>query len=166
VRRQDELVLPYWIQVLQALLTPAIAAIAVMIALFQWRTAQQKVVLDLFDRRMETYTALRTVVAKVMASSSAETLQTSFEFLQALDRADFLFGNEVIEHLKKIDNAIQEIRMTVAEAKDLSPGPQLTANVAMERSARDTVGSFYTTLQPLVKPYIRMHQKTTWWPCG
>jgi hypothetical protein len=87
---------PYWIQVFQGLLTPAIAAIAVMIALFQWRTAQQKVVLDLFDRRMETYTALRTVAAKVMASSGAATLQTSFEFLQALDRAEFLFGNKVL----------------------------------------------------------------------
>jgi hypothetical protein len=51
--------LPYWIQVLQALLTPAIAFLAVVIGVFQWRTTQQKVALDLFNRWLAKYTALR-----------------------------------------------------------------------------------------------------------
>ncbi len=99
--------LPFWIQLLQALAVPAIALLAVVIGYFQWRTAQQKVVLDLFDRRIATYTALRDIVAKVMASSSAATPDNSFKFLEALDRAEFLFGPEVTEHLKKIGEAIK-----------------------------------------------------------
>jgi hypothetical protein len=141
------------------LLTAAIAAAVAVIAFMQWRTAKQKVVLDLFGRRIETYSALRDVVSKVRADSNAATLKNSFKFLQALDRAGFLFGSEVIEHLEKIDHAINEVRISVTERKDLSPGPELEANVAKERTARETIGSFYTTLQPLFSRYMRMDQK-------
>jgi hypothetical protein len=150
--------LPYWMQVLQALAVPTVLLLGAAIALFQWRTAQQKVVLDLFDRRMETYTALRLVVAKVMGSSSAATLEASFEFLQAIDRAEFLFGPEVVAHLTKIRDAIDEIRIALKERENLV-GPELQANVAQERAAREVVTSFYTTFQLLVARYMRMDQK-------
>jgi hypothetical protein len=156
--------LPYWMEVLKALAVPAIGLLAAVIGYFQWKTAQQKVVLDLFDRRMTTYTALREVVAMVTGSSSAATPANSFKFLEALDRAQFLFGPKVIEHLKKINEAIHDIHDTVTERKDLQPGPELTASLARERDARDMVGSFYTTFQALVRPYIRMHQKASWSP--
>ena len=47
-----------------------------------------------------------------------------------------------------------DIHDTVTERKDLQPGPELDANVARERDAREVVGSFYTTFQALVRPYI------------
>jgi hypothetical protein len=156
--------LPYWMLVLQALAVPAIGLLAAVIGYFQWKTAQQKVLLDLFDRRMATYTALREIVAKVRASSSAATPENSFKFLEALDRAEFLFGAEVIEHLHEIREAIHDIDDTITERKDLQPSPELNANVARERAAREVVGSFYTSFQPLVRPYIRMHQKLSWSP--
>jgi hypothetical protein len=151
-------------EMLKALAVPAIGLLAAVIGYFQWKTAQQKVLLDLFDRRMATYTALREVVAMVMASSSAATPANSFKFLEALDRAEFLFGPEVIKHLTKIREAIHDIHNTVTERKDLQPGPELTTNVARERDAREMVESFYTTLQAVVRPYIRMHQKSSWSP--
>ena len=43
-----------WVQYLQALSTPAIALLAVVIGVIQWRTAHQRAVFDLFDRRMKT----------------------------------------------------------------------------------------------------------------
>jgi hypothetical protein len=153
--------LPYWIQVLQALLTPAIAGAVAVIALFQWRTAQHKVVLDLFDRRMETYTSLRNIVTKVIGSSSAATTEISFEFHRAMHRAEFLFGDEIGEHLKRIDAAINEIRIVLAERNGLQV-PELTASINRERLARAAVESFSTTVHVLVKPYVRMQQKLSW----
>ena len=113
---------------------------------------------------MATYTALREIVAMVRASSSAATPDNSFKFLEALDRAEFLFGANVIEHLQKIRQAIYDIHDMTTERKDLQPGPELIANVAKERAAREVMGSFYTTFQALVRPYIRMHQKSSWSP--
>src|SRR5258708_38056100 len=95
--------------VLQALAVPAIGLLAAVIGYFQWRTAQQKVVLDLFDRRMETYTKLREVVGRINGSSSAATTEASFEFLQGVDRAEFLFGPVVVNNLTQIDDAIKQL---------------------------------------------------------
>ena len=84
---------------------------------------------------MATYTALREIVAMVRASSSAATPDNSFKFLEALDRAEFLFGAKVIEHLQKIRQAIHDIHDMVTERKDLQSGPELIENVAKERAA-------------------------------
>lgn len=156
-------VVPYWIQTLQALLTPAIAAIAVLIGIFQWRTAQQKVVLDLFDRRLAKYTALRDVVAKVMTSGAA-TNENSFQFLQALDGVEFLFGEDIEQPLKEIDKAIHLLTVLGPERKEFGPGPELQALVKREREALNVVKSFYSTFHERLKPYLRMHQKSVWWP--
>jgi hypothetical protein len=158
--------LPYWILVLQALAVPTVLLVGALIAFLQWRTAQQKVVLDLLDRRLETYTALRVVVAEVVASSSAATLKASFEFLKAIDRAEFLFGPEVVAHLRKIGDAIDTIRITLAEREQ---SRDLKASLAMEREAREAIATFYTTFQRLMTRYLRMDQKLPpkWpWPSG
>jgi hypothetical protein len=63
--------LPYWIQLLQALCTLAIAALAAVIAIAQWRIAKQKAVVDIFDKRMDVYNSLRAVVQKVMSAGNA-----------------------------------------------------------------------------------------------
>jgi hypothetical protein len=73
--------LPYWMEVLNALAVPAIRLLAAVIGYFQWKTAQQKVVLDLFDRRMTTYTALREVVAMVRGHQVRPLRRTVLNFL-------------------------------------------------------------------------------------
>lgn len=155
--------IPYWIQILQALLTPAIAAIAGLIGIFQWRTAQQKVVLDLFDRRLAKYTALRDVVAKVMTSGAA-TDEDSFQFLQALDGVEFLFGDDIEQPLKEINKAIGLLTVLAPERREFGPGPELQALVKKEREALSVVTSFYSSFHERLKPYLRMHQKSVWWP--
>jgi hypothetical protein len=135
----------YWIQVLQALLTPAIAFLAVVTAVFQLRTAQQRVVLDLFDRRLAKYTAVRDVVAKVVASGAA-TQETSFQFLQALDGVEFLFGDAIVDALNEINKAIGLLTVLGPERKEVQkgqgPGSELQALVRKEREALNLVESF------------------------
>jgi len=64
---------PTWIQYLQALSTPAIALLAVTIGVLQWRTAHQRAVLDLFDRRMENYDALNAAIFEILREGKATT---------------------------------------------------------------------------------------------
>jgi endonuclease YncB( thermonuclease family) len=47
-------VLPHWVRLLTALLTPAIALLAVVIGWAQWRTTKRREVMELFERRMLT----------------------------------------------------------------------------------------------------------------
>ena len=48
-----------WVQVIAALLTPAIAIVVATIAFFQWKTNDLKRKNDLFDRRYAFYQGLR-----------------------------------------------------------------------------------------------------------
>src|SRR4051794_17999162 len=71
--------LPLWVLYSQALATPAIAILAVVLGLVQWRTAHQRAVLDLFERRIAALSILREAVSKVVASGDASN-EVFFEF--------------------------------------------------------------------------------------
>jgi len=136
------------------IITVSIAVAVVMIGYFQLRAAQQQVALDLFDRRIETYSTLREVVAAVQGSSSAATPENEFKFLRAVDRAEFLFGQEIIRELYLIHKAIGGVRISLA-VKD----------AAAERKWRDVaLNGFYNTLQPLFACYLRMDQTLPRYP--
>jgi hypothetical protein len=137
--------------------------LAVVIGVFQRRTGQQKVVLDLFDRRLAKYNAIRGVVGKVI-SSGAATNETIVEFLKASDGVEFLFGDEVAKHLNEIYTAIADLTVYGPECKELGPGPELTKMVGLERASLEMVTSFYTKFPKALKPYMGMQHKAPSWP--
>jgi hypothetical protein len=86
--------LPVTIQYLQALATPALALLAIVIAFGQSRTAHQRAVLDLFDRRMAKYEAIRQIVSQVVREGSVRN-EDAMAFLRATNDVEFLFRSEV-----------------------------------------------------------------------
>jgi hypothetical protein len=96
--------LPYWIQLLQALSTPAIGLTAIIIGVKQWRTAHQRAALDLFDRRWAAYEEIRSVIGEIVREGNV-TAQTTLSFAGAINRAAFLFGPEVISQLESWPSA-------------------------------------------------------------
>lgn len=69
-----------WLIVLSGLLTPVVALLGLYIALRQWFTARSKLKLDLFDRRLVIYEAVRSYIAAVMASGKTSH-EIEFAFL-------------------------------------------------------------------------------------
>src|SRR5262249_12643311 len=93
--------IPLWVQYLQALSTPALAIMAVLIGVMQWRTAHQRAVLDLFDRRMKVYGDLVAVTAEIVREGRAE-LQSLLSYSRSEAEARFLFGSEVSNYLEEM----------------------------------------------------------------
>jgi hypothetical protein len=56
---------PAWVAISSALLTPLIAIIVVLIAYRQWKTAHNRLKLDLFDKRLAIHSAARDLIATV-----------------------------------------------------------------------------------------------------
>ncbi|MBB2832304.1 UNVERIFIED_ORG: hypothetical protein GGD51_002433 [Rhizobium esperanzae] len=79
-------------QTLAALLTPTIAVIAIIIAYMQWRTAHQKTVLDLFDRRMAVYDKLRQSMRMINTAGKVSD-ESDRLFLEARSRLCFRRGH-------------------------------------------------------------------------
>lgn len=92
---------PEWVQVLSALLTPTIAVGGGIIAWFQWRTNETKRRQDLFDRRFEFYK--RAVAGYEELWSDRNGTTTAYEWKYFQVEAGFLFGPDVVEHLKTMD---------------------------------------------------------------
>lgn len=149
--------MPAWVQYLQALATPAIALLAIVIAVFQWRTAHQRAVLDLFDRRMQVYEAIIAAISEIMREGNATT-NAIIEFDRAAVTVPFLFGSEVDLFLKKTREKM--IKLRYAEAKTNSEDDEVRGRAADAAAEYMTdLTGFYKKFASLVRPYVKMHQK-------
>ena len=90
----------HWTTYLAALLTPTVAVLGSFIAYRQWRLAQNKLKLDLFDRRFSVYEAARTFLASIMTSGKAKDEEV-FKFMVATREAKWLLNASVAEYLDK-----------------------------------------------------------------
>ena len=154
--------LPNWVLYLQALLTPAIALLAVVIAYVQWRTAHQRAVLDVFEKRFEIYQSARAAITEVIRKGTVQP-HAHIDFLRATDKAQYLFGPEVTSYF----NHIYRLLVEHGEAEDLmkSGNQQAYQNaVTKKHAAFREFTNFYEKTVPLVTPYMRIHQKaaSTW----
>ena len=89
-----------WIDILQALLTPTIALIAVGIGLAQWWTSRNKLRLDLFDRRWAVYVATRELLTEMITQGKTSP-DAEQRFLHGIRGAAWLFDDEVNGYLTR-----------------------------------------------------------------
>ena len=73
----------------------------VTIALLQWRVAENKLRLDLFDRRYKVYDATRKFLAVILRDATFTDSQL-FEFYGGTSDTEFLFRSEVVDYLAQI----------------------------------------------------------------
>ena len=118
---------PSWVTYLSALLTPAVALLAVAVAVAQWRIAKNKLKLDLFERRYKVYSATSMAVHAVVArrTLSDEELQA---FVEDTQGAKWLFNggvdvyiNDILDRRREMIELAQKIwDARVGNADDLA----------------------------------------------
>ncbi len=91
-------VLSDWVQALSALLVPAIAIAGGVIAWLQWRTNELKRKQDLFDRRFALYLKAVSYYEEIWSERAGTS--PDYDFKSLYIEASFLFGPDVVEHLK------------------------------------------------------------------
>jgi hypothetical protein len=118
----------------------------------QWRTAKDKLLLDLFDKRFAVYEELRSPIEKFVGGATG--INELIEFTKAASRAQFLFGPQIDSFLEKTredlasEAAQRDHSMPVSAARE-------TAHVArVER-----LSSFFVAFDKLVAPYMSHHQR-------
>ena len=90
-----------FIRIASALLTPLIAVVATYIAWQQWRTNQQRFVMDRYDRRIRIYEEVRKILGIVVRDGGA-TWDDLLAFWRAVSEADFLFKPEISAYITEI----------------------------------------------------------------
>ena len=82
-------------------LTPLIAIVTAYIAWQQWKTNQQKLVLDRYDRRLKVYEEVRRILS-IITRDAKVSVEELLRFRTSVSEADFLFGPEILEYIDAI----------------------------------------------------------------
>ena len=91
----------HWTQYLAALSTPTVAVFGSIIAYRQWRTAQNKLKLDLFEKRFAVYNSARSVLSTITTSGKI-TNEESYKFLSSTREAKWLLDDGIAEYFDKV----------------------------------------------------------------
>lgn len=88
-----------WIDILSALLTPAIALAVALIAFQQWCTAEEARKQQLFDKRYRFFKMLWNGFCAHIESPHDTPPMTVEDLLDLTHEAEFLFGNDIVDHM-------------------------------------------------------------------
>lgn len=113
--------MPQWIQIFSALLTPVIAITVAVIGYLQWRTNQNKLKLDLFEKRYAIYEGIKDFISAVVQNGSAES-DDLLKFIRSKQDALFLFKDDKVQYLQKMQKLGTELHVLEMELKE--PGAQ------------------------------------------
>lgn len=89
-----------WLPYLSALLTPVVALLGIWIARSQWKTARMKLKLDLFDKRMVVYEAVRHAIGQIMVHGKTSA-EVESAYLIGVTGAKWLFDKEMDKYLNE-----------------------------------------------------------------
>jgi hypothetical protein len=135
----------------------AVAKSQADIAERNWQTANEKVVLELFERRLNIYEGLRDCVGEVARSGDA-TDDVLYRYGTASDRAPYFFGAEVQSYIEKIRRHMIELQFGNKMMKnDLRPDRGECVDKVHDEFL--AVTAFYQDAPRLFEPYIKAHQK-------
>ncbi|MCK1672790.1 hypothetical protein [Bradyrhizobium sp. 150] len=133
------------------------ARIQAQVAKRNWRTQNERVVLDLFERRIAIFEGIREVVGETLRTGRPDD-NIFFRYLVAIDKAPFYFGPEVEEYLEKIRLLIIELQLDGSVIAD-ERNPDRTDRIRGHAKRMLELSQFYTTSKKLFAPYIQAHQK-------
>jgi len=143
-----------WTTVLAALLTPTIAIFGTIIAYRQWRIAQSKLKLDLFDRRFAVYDAARSVIGSVMGSGKAKDDELR-KFLIGTREAKWLLNPDIADYLdKQLYAKLTELLMLDTELAPLPVGDGRTKNVHAQREIKNWLMAQLKVLDEKFSPFL------------
>lgn len=136
-----------------ALLTPVIAIIALYVAYAQWRTARNKLKLDLFDRRFVIYEAVRKIIGNILVRGNVDD-KNLFEFLSGMHASKWLFDDSVAEYFEKgIYHKLVDLQTLEHELPGLT-GVDRSDNIKKQAELKKWLSKQYDVIDRMLKRYL------------
>jgi hypothetical protein len=123
-----------WLHAGQLLTTLVIGGIAALVAWRQWRTAQDKIKIDLFDRRFAVFMDVRKIVSEI---GQRRKISDPGLINEVIARGRFLFHPDIHQQLEELHALCT--RIETGDGK-----------------ARSTVDAWFQRFIASLKPYMSM----------
>lgn|SRR5262245_41454 len=135
-----------------------VSFLALSVNYAQWRTANQKVVVDRYDRRLKVYSQIEAAISDVMRDG--EVYPKTFHAF-AVGRADamFLFDDDVKQYLQALYESFVWMTTYTNEVIDQSGKREVMIDTKYKHFTKIT--DFFKEAPELFEPYIRLTQKNT-----
>ena len=135
----------------------AIALSQANIATEALRTAEHKLVMDLFDKRWTLVTDVRDVIANVQRDGTVAQDQ-KVKFYQAMERSEFLFGEDVMACLNDLLKVL--LKHHGAQSGVSSDNDEVRAKAAaIQYEEFEKIIALSRAFNATIKPYMNMHHK-------
>lgn len=137
--------------------TTIISSLVLLVAFLQWRTAHQKVLLDLFDRRIALFNQIMETQRRVMREADGLAGHDIDHLHDLRAKANFLFGSEIMDALKTWHEALIDLTVS-ADVIRMGAGSRSEHQLQIAQALK-TVRPFRETFPLIFSPYMRMDQK-------
>ena len=147
--------MPIWLQIFLALLVPFIGF---WIAYRQYRTAREKLRLDLFDKRYDVFVQAEKFVQNVLHTGLPEHNHFG-QLWEARGKARFLFGEDVEIALKDIHELaakLRALRQTIDDRENVERNAVVNRITEIESDLQKK----YEVLPDVFSSYLRFKNKT------
>lgn len=141
-----------------SLATIVVSVVVATVQYLQWRTANQKVVVDLYDRRLKVFTNLEAAISTVVRHARVAN-NTFYDYSTAQADARFLFGADVKRYLQEMREALAWLAAYSDQVIDQSPERVSLIKTKHEKLLKVT--KFYEDSPRLFGPYMDLSQKNT-----
>jgi hypothetical protein len=147
---------PDWTTYVAASLTPVVAVFGILIAYRQWRTAQNRLKLDLFDRRMVVYESACQFLANILIHGRVERDEPR-DFLIAIKTAKWVFNKEFDTYLRNIiyANAVK-LQALESRLKGLEVGEDRTEYVNTEAAILESLQSQFDIMDKMLASHLAL----------
>lgn len=123
---------PHWTSYISALLVPLVAIFGSYIAFRQWRTAQNKLKLELFERRLKIYNSATSFISSVMTTGKA-TDRELHDLIVDTKEAKWLLSKDIAKYLdEELYSKGVDLQCFAAELEGV-PISQARTNTAHEQ---------------------------------
>jgi hypothetical protein len=147
---------PHWTAYVTALLTPVIAILGAYIAIQQWYTAQNKLRLDLFEKRFSVYNAARNLIGSIVTSGKAKDDEL-FKYLTGTREAKWLFNVDVANYLEqRLYRPALDLQCLDAELEGLPVGEERTKNVSRQAAIKIAINKEFDGLDRVFSPFLQL----------
>lgn len=147
---------PHWTTYLSALLTPTLAVLGSLIAYRQWRLAQNKLKLDLFERRFSVYEAARNLLGSIITSGKAKD-EEIFKFMVATREAKWVLNAQVAEYLdKQLYHKAIDLQTLSSVLEGVPMGEERTTNVHKQAEIKKWFLAQYDVLDEYFEPFLQL----------
>ncbi len=136
------------------MLTPLIALIALLIAYRQWRTSQNKLRLDLFEKRLKVYEATFNLISTIAGSGEVPE-NVDLEYRGGIKSTEWLFDESIMEYLKEIWGQCQLFLHYQSSLVEIDNDERIR-NSQRRADIREWFGKQYLVVEKKFKPFLKI----------